>query len=80
MSEVLIELLKQALHLLKPGGRLVYWLPTITSEYNDSDVPQLPGLRLIANSEQDFGKWARRVRAHVSIILPVLTNAVPTPS
>lgn len=79
MSEVLVELLRQAHQLLKPGGRLVctvderellqtdhddlqvYWLPTVPSEYQESDVPTLKGLRLVANSEQNFGKWARRV-------------------
>ncbi|CAD6568045.1 MAG: hypothetical protein CYPHOPRED_002304 [Cyphobasidiales sp. Tagirdzhanova-0007] len=61
MSEVLIELLSQSRELLKEGGRLVYWLPTVTSEYAESDIPRLKGLRLVANSEQNFGKWARRL-------------------
>lgn len=39
----------------------MYWLPTVPSEYKDSDVPALRGLKLVANSEQNFGKWARRV-------------------
>lgn len=88
MSEVLVELLKQALLLLRPGGRLVrcrraliavsaktyitarqvYWLPTITAIYKDSDVPQLQGLRLIANSEQKFGKWSRRVSVRFAYV------------
>ncbi|WAQ88987.1 hypothetical protein PtA15_10A410 [Puccinia triticina] len=61
MSEVLEGLLEFALQMLKPNGRLVYWLPTASQDYNHSDVPQRKGLRLVANSCQDFGKWQRRV-------------------
>lgn len=74
LSEVLIELLKKALYLLKPGGRLVYWLPTVVDEYQESDVPVLTGLRLVANSEQNFGKWSRRVSESVApVVLAVIT-------
>ncbi|KAL7010029.1 hypothetical protein EMMF5_000048 [Cystobasidiomycetes sp. EMM_F5] len=76
MSEVLVELLKQALLLLRPGGRLVYWLPTITAIYKDSDVPQLQGLRLIANSEQKFGKWSRRLITMEKEREAVTTNGI----
>lgn len=47
--------------MLKPGGRLVFFLPTVTDEYQDVDIPQAEGMELIANSLQDFGKWGRRV-------------------
>ncbi|KAA1095425.1 hypothetical protein PGT21_019643 [Puccinia graminis f. sp. tritici] len=61
MSEVLEGLLEFALRMLKPNGRLVYWLPTASQDYSHADVPQMNGLRLVANSCQDFGKWQRRL-------------------
>lgn len=36
-------------------------LPTITDEYQDSDVPLHPSLRLIGNSPETFNKWQRRL-------------------
>jgi tRNA (guanine10-N2)-methyltransferase len=52
-----------ARHLLKPRGRLVFFLPTVTDEYEDIDVQTLlcDGMEVIANSLQDFGSWGRRV-------------------
>ncbi|KAA1117778.1 hypothetical protein PGT21_023036 [Puccinia graminis f. sp. tritici] len=61
MSEVLEGLLEFALRMLKPNGRLVYWLPTASQDYSHADVPQRNDLRLVANSCQDFGKWQRRL-------------------
>ncbi|EGG05978.1 uncharacterized protein MELLADRAFT_36361 [Melampsora larici-populina 98AG31] len=61
MSEVLEGLLEFSLRMLKPNGRLVYWLPTVTEDYKACDVPQIHGMELVANSCQDFGKWQRRV-------------------
>ncbi|KAK9710397.1 hypothetical protein K7432_008433 [Basidiobolus ranarum] len=61
MSEVLQDLLEFAARFLNPGGRLVYWLPTVAEEYSISDVPQHPCMELIANSEQPFGTWSRRL-------------------
>ncbi|KAL1916287.1 uncharacterized protein VTP21DRAFT_5904 [Calcarisporiella thermophila] len=61
MSEVLKHLLEFAAKFLKVGGRLVYWLPTLPEEYTPEDVPLHPSMRLVANSEQSFGKWARRL-------------------
>ncbi|PLW46524.1 hypothetical protein PCANC_08536 [Puccinia coronata f. sp. avenae] len=61
MSEVLEGLLEFAFRMLKPDGRLVYWLPTASQDYSHSDVPQRKGLRMVANSCQDFGKWQRRL-------------------
>lgn len=61
MEEVIVGLITYSLYLLKPGGRLVFFLPTNESEYSDIDVPQVPGLRLISNTSQSFGKWARRL-------------------
>jgi tRNA (guanine10-N2)-methyltransferase len=50
--------------MLKPGGRLVFFLPTINDEYQDVDIPCANGMQLIANSLQDFGKWGRRVSSN----------------
>ncbi|SCZ99137.1 BZ3500_MvSof-1268-A1-R1_Chr7-1g09409 [Microbotryum saponariae] len=61
MSQVIQTLVTYSLYLLKPGGRLVFFLPTNNEEYQDVDVPSVPGLKLISNSSQKFGKWARRL-------------------
>lgn len=61
MTSVINSLLTFSLYLLKPGGRLVFFLPTNNDEYRDVDIPSIPGLKLLSNSSQDFGKWARRL-------------------
>jgi len=61
MSEVLMDLLEFSAYHLKLGGRLVYWLPTIVDEYSNDDVPQHPCMKLVSNSEQNFGAWSRRL-------------------
>ncbi|KAJ2779491.1 hypothetical protein H4R18_003972 [Coemansia javaensis] len=61
MSDVIRDLLDFATDKLVVGGRLVYWLPTVADEYEPADVPQHPALRLVANSEQPFGGWSRRL-------------------
>lgn len=66
LSELTIDLVLLARHLLKPNGRLVWFLPTPTQEYQDIDIPICIGMELVANSEQNFGKWGRRVCGFVS--------------
>ncbi|GJN89847.1 hypothetical protein Rhopal_002836-T1 [Rhodotorula paludigena] len=61
MEEVISTLVTFALYLLRPGGRLVFFLPTDNAEYSDLDVPSVPGLRLVSNSLQSYGKWGRRL-------------------
>ncbi|KAL7754450.1 hypothetical protein RI367_000431 [Sorochytrium milnesiophthora] len=61
LDAVMADLTDFAARYLVVGGRLVYWLPTVKSEYADSDVPLHPALRLVANSEQPFGGWSRRL-------------------
>ncbi|TKA57830.1 hypothetical protein B0A53_00979 [Rhodotorula sp. CCFEE 5036] len=61
MEEVISTLITYALYLLRPGGRLVFFLPTDSAVYEDVDIPVVPGLRTISNSPQQFGKWARRL-------------------
>lgn len=50
-------------YMLKPGGRLVFFLPTITEEYEELDIDSMlcRGMEVVANSLQDFGSWGRRV-------------------
>lgn len=40
---------------------MVWFLPTVTEEYQDVDIPDCEGMELVANSEQNFGKWGRRL-------------------
>ncbi|KAJ1823202.1 hypothetical protein LPJ56_000141 [Coemansia sp. RSA 2599] len=61
MSDVINDLLEFAAEKLVVGGRLVYWLPTVAGEYDPKDVPLHPVLKLVANSEQPFGGWSRRL-------------------
>ncbi|KAJ1721910.1 hypothetical protein LPJ53_003630 [Coemansia erecta] len=61
MSDVIEDLLEFAARMLVVGGRLVYWLPTVAGEYVPEDVPMHRALRLVANSEQPFGGWSRRL-------------------
>lgn len=47
-----------------PGGRLVFFLPTVSEDYDAVDVPVVEGMRELKwgeGSVQDFGKWGRRV-------------------
>ncbi|KAJ2823150.1 hypothetical protein FBU31_004378 [Coemansia sp. 'formosensis'] len=61
MSDVIGDLLGFAAEKLVVGGRLVYWLPTVAGEYDPKDLPTHPVLRVVANSEQPFGGWSRRL-------------------
>lgn len=61
MTQVISSLITFSLYLLKPGGRLVFFLPTDNAEYDDVDIPVVDGLQLISNSRQDYGKWSRRL-------------------
>lgn len=62
MSDLTMDLIEFARYMLKPGGRLVFFLPTVTEDYSELDVPECDGMKMVGNSIQDFGKWARRVR------------------
>lgn len=61
MEELVDDLVDFAAHYLKPKGRLVFWLPTITQDFMIDDIPQHPKLRLVSNSSQKFNKWERRL-------------------
>jgi tRNA (guanine10-N2)-methyltransferase len=59
-----LDLIRLARYLLVPKGRLVFFLPTVTEEYSDIDIPVVEGmteLKMGDGSVQDFGKWGRRV-------------------
>lgn len=64
LSALATDLVVLARYLLKPGGRLVFFLPTVTDEYKELDLDSMlcDGMQVIANSLQDFGAWGRRVR------------------
>lgn len=63
LSALAVDLVLLARFMLKPGGRLVFFLPTVTEEYEELDVQSMlcEGMALVANSLQDFGSWGRRV-------------------
>lgn len=77
LSSLVFDLVRYARYVLKPGGRLVFFLPTVTEEYTEVDVFAMlcEGMEVIANSVQDFGSWGRRVRvAYKCLMSGLLTN------
>ncbi|VDC06429.1 unnamed protein product [Peniophora sp. CBMAI 1063] len=63
LSALATDLVLLARYLLRPRGRLVFFLPTVTEEYQEVDVEGLvcEGMEIVANSVQDFGAWGRRL-------------------
>ncbi|KAF8197920.1 RNA methylase [Pholiota molesta] len=63
LSHLAADLVLLARYLLKPNGRLVFFLPTVTDEYEEVDIHTMlcEGMEVIANSLQDFGSWGRRL-------------------
>ena len=64
LAHLTLDLVLLARYLLVPKGRLVFFLPTVTEEYSDIDIPVVEGMRELKlgdGSVQDFGKWGRRV-------------------
>jgi tRNA (guanine10-N2)-methyltransferase len=79
LSALATDLVVLARYLLKPGGRLVFFLPTVIDEYKELDLDSMlcDGMQVVANSLQDFGAWGRRVRRHLfisSLFLPRATS------
>ena len=74
LSALVSDLVRFAQYSLRPAGRLVFFLPTVTDEYEEVDVQALlcPGMEIVANSVQDFGSWGRRVskRTYLNIQRP----------
>ncbi|KAL1942032.1 hypothetical protein VTO73DRAFT_6562 [Trametes versicolor] len=63
LSELARDLVLLARYMLRPRGRLVFFLPTITEDYKEVDVQGMlcEGMELVANSLQDYGSWGRRL-------------------
>lgn len=64
MTDLVYDLVLFARWMLVPGGRLVFFLPTVTEDWDDLDVPVVQGMKEIkfcSGSSQDFGRWSRRV-------------------
>lgn len=61
-GECLRDLLDMSAKLLRPGGRLVYFMPAAPEVYREEEIPRHPALRRIANSEQVLStKFSRRL-------------------
>ena len=72
MTNLTLDLILLARYLLVPRGRLVFFLPTVTEEWDELDLPIVEGMRELKwgeGSVQDFGKWGRRVGS-TYLILP----------
>ncbi|KAI0762102.1 tRNA guanosine-2'-O-methyltransferase [Trametes elegans] len=78
LSELARDLVLLGRYMLKPRGRLVFFLPTVTEEYKEVDVEAMlcEGMELVANSLQDFGSWGRRLIT----IRKTTTDQYPPPS
>ncbi|KAJ7262228.1 tRNA guanosine-2'-O-methyltransferase [Mycena haematopus] len=63
LSLLAADLVVLARYLLKPDGRLVFFLPTVNEQYEEVDIKCMlcEGMVLVANSLQDFGSWGRRL-------------------
>lgn len=63
MSELVSDLVTFARYMLRSGGRVVFFLPTVSDEYEEIDIDTMlcEGMEVVANSLQDFGSWGRRV-------------------
>ena len=71
LSELARDLVILSRYMLKPRGRLVFFLPTVTEEYEELDIQAMlcDGMELVANSLQNFGSWGRRVGSLDLLIL-----------
>lgn len=64
LVHLMLDLIHLARWMLVRGGRLVFFLPTISAEYEGVDIPVVEGMRELKSGEgsvQDFGRWGRRV-------------------
>ncbi|KAF8262428.1 tRNA guanosine-2'-O-methyltransferase [Lactarius quietus] len=78
LSALAADLVVLARYLLNPGGRLVFFLPTVIDEYKELDLDSMlcDGMEVVANSLQDFGAWGRRlitIRKSTSVAYPAPT-------
>lgn len=64
MTDLVHDLVEFSRYMLVKGGRLVFFLPTVTEDWDEIDLPVVEGMREIKfcdGAAQDFGKWSRRV-------------------
>lgn len=64
LVDLTLDLVQLSRYLLVPGGRLVFFLPTVNDDFEHVDVPVVEGMREVKHEDgslQDFGKWGRRV-------------------
>lgn len=64
MANLTLDIILLARYLLVPGGRLVFFIPTITEEWDEVDLPVVEGmleLKCGSGSVQEFHSWGRRV-------------------
>lgn len=59
-TQVMFDLLEFAARSLVLGGRLVFLLPVLATEYCDADVPSHPCLEVIANAENPLNLMLSR--------------------
>ncbi|TXT16049.1 hypothetical protein VHUM_00552 [Vanrija humicola] len=83
LVDLTLDLIHLARYLLVKGGRLVFFLPTVTEDFDHVDVPIVDGMQELKwgdGSVQDFGKWGRRLITMVKTTdecpLPTFTNHV----
>lgn len=78
LSELVSDLVLFSRAMLKPQGRLVFFLPTVTEEYEEIDIDTVicEGMEVIANSLQDFGNWGRRVSSFTASINSIVTVSI----
>ncbi|KAF8627791.1 hypothetical protein AX15_004218 [Amanita polypyramis BW_CC] len=78
LSILVADLAIFARYMLKPNGRLVFFLPTVIDDYEEIDINGMlcDGMEVIANSLQDFGSWGRRLVT----IKKITTVRYPPPS
>ncbi|KAA8492780.1 tRNA (guanine(10)-N2)-methyltransferase-like [Porphyridium purpureum] len=61
-KDIILSLLEFSARQLRPGGRLVYFLPVLRHEYCDENVPSHPALKLLFNAEQPLSiNFSRRL-------------------
>ncbi|GFR60574.1 tRNA (guanine(10)-N2)-methyltransferase homolog [Elysia marginata] len=60
LGDIFRDLLNFAAKFLTVGGRLVYWLPIYKPDYQESNIPQHPCLKVESNCEQPLSTTISR--------------------
>ena len=61
MEPLMHSLLTYSRWLLKPGGRLVYFVPLEDEQGGVLRIPDIEGMKVVAVSDQHFTRWTRRL-------------------